>query len=66
MAITAIGIEAETVRPAFNARYTVEAPKMIPNKAPVRIDLTVNSAILVSAGTKGLNFVSDISKWFTL
>jgi myo-inositol-1-phosphate synthase len=38
---------------------------MIPNKAPVIIDLMVNSAILVSAGTKGLN-LSGISKWFML
>jgi hypothetical protein len=54
IAITAIGIDAETVSPAFNARYTVDAPKMIPKIAPVKIDLTVNSAIFVSAGTNGL------------
>jgi hypothetical protein len=30
---------------------------MIPNAAPVRIDLIVNSAICVSGATKGLNLV---------
>jgi hypothetical protein len=54
MAITAIGMDAETVNPALSARYTVDAPKIIPNIAPVIMDLIVNSAILVSAGTKGL------------
>ncbi len=35
---------------------------MIPNIAPVIIDLMVSSAIFVSAGTKGLNLVcSDIA-----
>ena len=56
IAMTAIGIDAETVSPAFKARYTVEAPNMIPKIAPVMIDLIVSSAITVSAGTKGLNF----------
>ena len=38
---------------------------MIPKMAPVKIDLTVSSAIFVSADTKGLNFVSsDIAIWF--
>jgi hypothetical protein len=32
---------------------------MIPNAAPVSIDLTVNSAILASGGTNGLNFFCD-------
>ena len=50
-------MDAETVSPAFNARYTVEAPKIIPNIAPVMIDLMVSSAITVSAGTNGLKFV---------
>jgi hypothetical protein len=60
MANTAIGIEAETVRPAFKAKYTVEAPKMIPKAAPVRIDLSVNSAIFVSGDTNGLKGCSDM------
>lgn len=55
IAITAMGIEAETVNPAFNARYTVAAPKMTPNKLPTRIDFTVSSFIFVSGETNGLN-----------
>ena len=53
MAITAMGIEADTVSPALSARYTVEAPKMIPNTEPVNTALMVNSAILVSGAIKG-------------
>jgi hypothetical protein len=45
IAITAIGIDAETVRPAFKARYTVEHPKIIPNNDPKNTDLIVNSAM---------------------
>jgi hypothetical protein len=45
MARTAIGIEAETVSPAFNARKTVAAPNKIPKNAPIIIDLRVNSGI---------------------
>ena len=65
MAKTAMGMEAETVRPAFKARYTVEAPKIIPKAAPVRTDLTVNSAMFVSGETNGLKLLdcSAIS-WF--
>ena len=43
---TAIGMEADTVRPALSARYTVEAPKIIPNMAPSKIDFRVSSAML--------------------
>ena len=53
IAITAMGIEAETVKPAFKARYTVAAPKITPNKLPNRIDFTVNSFIMVCGDTKG-------------
>jgi hypothetical protein len=60
MAITAIGIEAVTVRPAFNARYTVEEPKRIPKREPNTIDFTVNSAILDSGETYGLKVLSSI------
>src|SRR5215813_5523049 len=52
---TATGMDAETVSPAFNARYTVEAPKSRPKKAPTMIALGVNSAIVVRSGTYGLN-----------
>ena len=65
IANTAMGMDAETVSPAFKARYTVEAPKIIPKAAPVRIDLTVSSAIFVSGETKGL-ILLDCSaiNWF--
>jgi hypothetical protein len=48
-----MGMEAETVRPALRARYTVAAPKRIPEMHPRIIALRVNSFIFVSAGTKG-------------
>ena len=60
IAITAMGIDAETVSPAFNAKYTVAAPKMIPKTEPVTTALIVNSAILVSGAIKGWNCFSDI------
>ena len=62
IAITAIGIEADTVSPAFNARYTVAAPKMTPNKLPTSMDLTVSSFTFSSGAIKGLKtfFCSDI------
>ena len=50
IARTAIGIDAETVKPAFNARYTVAAPKITPKIAPNKMDLSVNSATLLPAG----------------
>ncbi len=55
MASTAIGIDAETVRPARSPRYTVDAPKMRPNSTPRTIALAVNSATDCSAATNGLN-----------
>jgi hypothetical protein len=48
MAITAIGMEADAVRPALSARYTVDEPKMIPKSAPKTTDFTVNSAMFCS------------------
>ena len=50
-----MGMDAETVNPAFKARYTVDAPKMTPKILPVMIALMVNSFIFVSGETKGLN-----------
>ena len=52
---TAIGIDADTVRPTFSARYTVEAPNRTPNKAPKITALAVNSAGASVAGTNGSN-----------
>jgi hypothetical protein len=51
IAKTAIGMELTTVKPAFNPRYTVAAPKTIPKKAPSRMDFQVNSGIIVEEGT---------------
>ena len=51
IASTAIGIDAETVRPAFSARYTVAAPKITPNSIPSAIARKVSSRTLASAGT---------------
>ena len=65
MAITAIGIDAETVSPAFKARYTVAAPKMTPKRLPNKMDFTVSSFIIVCGETKGRNaFFSSIGKYF--
>jgi hypothetical protein len=54
IAITAMGIEAETVRPAFKARYTVAAPKRMPKILPSTSAFTVNSFMFVSGETNGL------------
>src|SRR5262244_3186851 len=59
MARTAIGTEAETVRPARSARYTVAAPKKIPKNAPSRTALIVNSAGDSFGETYGRNSVPD-------
>jgi hypothetical protein len=61
MAITAMGIDAVTVNPAFSARYTVEHPNKIPNKDPTSTDFTVNSATFCSDETYGLKFLSSIT-----
>src|SRR5689334_24112713 len=56
MANTAIGIEADTVKPARMARYTVAAPKMMPKITPKTMALIVNSGMTSDAGTNGSNF----------
>ena len=43
-AITAAGIEAETVRPTRRPRYALAAPKTRPRTTPVTIARRVNSA----------------------
>ncbi|OQA75682.1 MAG: hypothetical protein BWY32_03238 [bacterium ADurb.Bin243] len=71
---TAIGIEALTVRPIFNPRYTVAIPKMIPKMIPSMTDLNVNSAIFSCGATNGLCssiiplplMLSDISTLLTI
>ncbi len=48
---TAMGMEAETVRPARRPTYTVTAPKMIPNSIPNRMARGVNSGMSFESGT---------------
>src|SRR6187549_1166977 len=55
IAITAMGIDAVTVRPARSARYTVEAPNKMPKSEPNTKDLIVNSAIETPGATYGRN-----------
>ena len=50
---TAIGIEAETVRPILSARYTLEAAKTMPRIAPRITARTVSSAGDWLGGTNG-------------
>src|ERR687894_2090960 len=52
-ASTAIGIEAETVSPILRARYTLEAAKTMPRRAPSTTARIVSSAGLCVGGTKG-------------
>ena len=59
MAITAIGMEALTVKPAFNARYTFAAPNKQPIMQPVTTAFRVNSFIWVWGDTNGLNAVGS-------
>ena len=54
IAITAAGIDAETVIPTRNPRYAFAAPKTIASKMPVITDIRVNSGVIVSAGIYGL------------
>jgi hypothetical protein len=51
---TATGMEALTVIPTFRARYSEEAPKTIPSKAPTSRGTMVNSGIVWEAEIKGL------------
>src|SRR6266545_6504553 len=53
IASTAIGIDALTVSPARRPRYTVEAPKISPNRIPMTTALAVNSAGDCDGGTYG-------------
>ena len=48
--ITAAGMDAETVIPTLSPKYALAPPNNIANKAPIIIDVTVNSGITLSAG----------------
>src|SRR5262245_61111707 len=50
---TAIGIEADTVRPILSARYTLEAAKTMPRIAPSTTARGVSSAGDWLGGTNG-------------
>ena len=49
--ITAMGIDADTVRPARRPTYTVTIPKMIPKNIPNSTARTVNSGTFALSGT---------------
>src|SRR5678815_5389853 len=55
IASTAMGIDALTVRPARNPRYTVDAPNSSPNSDPRTMARAVNSAGDCEALTYGWN-----------
>ena len=48
---TATGIDADTVMPTFSTRYSDEAPKTIPSRAPTKRAGQVNSGRFASLGT---------------
>src|ERR1700733_233909 len=52
---TAIGMEAETVRPARKPTYTETAPNRIPNNEPSKTARKLNSRTFSSASTYGRN-----------
>ena len=63
--ITAAGIEAETVIPTLSPRYAFAPPNMMARMIPKMIEVAVNSGIILSAGTKGLNSLSSIKLPFS-
>src|SRR5918999_4662686 len=54
-ASTAIGIEADTVRPILSAKYTLDAAKTMPRMAPRATARRVSSAGDWLGSTNGLN-----------
>ena len=50
IAITAAGIEADTVIPTRSPRYAFAAPKTTARIIPVIMDVIVNSGVTFSAG----------------
>src|SRR5579871_3889179 len=63
---TATGIDADTVNPTFNTRYSDDAPKIIPNIAPITTAGQVNSGTSTSSGTNGTwSGASSLAKVFS-
>ena len=56
IAITATGIEADTVRPVFSTKYSDDAPKMMPSSVPTMSGTGVNSRNVVTSGMYDLKF----------
>ena len=56
IAITATGIEAETVSPTFNTRYSDDAPKTIPSNVPTISGNGVSSRNVDESGIYGRKF----------
>ena len=55
IAITAAGIEADTVIPTLSPRYALAAPNTTAKIIPMTTDATVISGVIFSAGMYGLN-----------
>ena len=71
MAITAAGIEADTVIPTRNPKYAFAAPNITAKRIPMKIDVNVISGVILSAGIYGLKFfcsfiILSISLYFAL
>ena len=60
MAITAAGMEAETVIPTRSPKYAFAAPKITARSIPITIEVTVSSGVIFSAGIYGLNSLFSI------
>lgn len=55
IAITAAGIDAETVIPTRSPRYAFAAPNITARIIPITMEVTVNSGVTFDAGIYGLN-----------
>src|ERR1017187_3856497 len=61
IAMTAIGIDADVVRPTFRPRQTEAAPKTIRRTDPSATARNVSSAGASEAGTQGWNAAEDVA-----
>ena len=57
IAITAAGIDAETVIPTRRPRYAFAAPNTTAKRTPIIIEVTVISGVILEAAIYGLNSV---------